>query len=77
MLLHILKRQLVRNRLYDRKCISENCTVYSYNTFGECVKVGVVYQTECEICNKAYVVETETIFAVHIREDMASKRSVY
>ncbi|EYB99907.1 hypothetical protein Y032_0119g834 [Ancylostoma ceylanicum] len=38
-----IRRQLVRNRLYDKACVLRNCVVCSYGRIGDCTKSGVVY----------------------------------
>ena len=50
-----IKRQLVRNRLYDRACISRNCVVCPYGKVGDCAKSGVVYQIKCLSCHAIYI----------------------
>ena len=69
-----IKRQLVRNRLYDRECISEHCIVCPYGKQGDCAKQGVVYQLECLSCNSTYIGETGRALGIRVREHLASKR---
>ncbi|EYC21311.1 hypothetical protein Y032_0019g3745 [Ancylostoma ceylanicum] len=69
-----IKRQLVRNRLYDRSCITKNCFTCPYGKSGDCAKTGVVYQIECLSCHAIYIGETGRPFHVRINEHLASKR---
>ena len=68
-----LKRQLVRNRLYDSACITRDCVVCPYGRAGECAKCGVVYQIECMSCS-VYIGETGRPLSVRISEHLASKK---
>ena len=69
-----IKRQLVRNRLYDKVCISRSCVVCPYGRVGDCARSGVVYQIECLICHALYIGETGRPLSVRVNEHMASKR---
>ena len=69
-----IKRQLVRNRLYDRTCISRDCVVCLYGREGDCANSGVVYQIECLNCHAFYIGETGRPLSVRVSEHMASKR---
>ena len=69
-----IKRQLLRNRLYDRACISRNCVVCPYGKVGDCARSGVVYQIECLSCHAIYIGETGRPLGVRMKEHMASKR---
>ncbi|EYC19566.1 hypothetical protein Y032_0024g941 [Ancylostoma ceylanicum] len=69
-----IKKQLVRNRLYDKDCISEQCIVCPYGKVGDCAKVGVVYELECLTCHVLYIGETGRTLSVRIKEHMATKR---
>ncbi|EYC22539.1 hypothetical protein Y032_0017g3411 [Ancylostoma ceylanicum] len=69
-----IKRQLVRNRLYDRTCLSQQCVVCPYSRNGDCTKTGVIYQIECLICHATYIGETGRPLYVRINEHLASKR---
>ncbi|VDL75157.1 unnamed protein product [Nippostrongylus brasiliensis] len=69
-----IKRQLVRNRLYDTECVSENCVVYPYGKNGDCEKSGVVYEISCRTCNGKYIGETGRVLLTRINEHLASKR---
>ena len=69
-----IKKQLVRNRLYDKERITDQCTVCPYGRIGDCAKMGVVYQIECLTCNALYVGETGRTLSIRIREHLASKR---
>ena len=69
-----IRKQLVRNRLYDRACISRNCVICPYGRLGDCAKSGIVYQIECLNCHALYIGETGRPLGVRINEHMASKR---
>ncbi|EYB97663.1 hypothetical protein Y032_0139g2150 [Ancylostoma ceylanicum] len=69
-----IKRQLVRNRLYDRTCLSQRCVVCPYSRNGDYAKTGVIYQIECLNCHATYIGETGRPLHVRINEHLASKR---
>ena len=69
-----LKKQLIRNRVYDVECISEPCIVCPYGKRGDCSKLGVVYQLECLSCNAVYIGETGRMLSIRVKEHMANKR---
>ncbi|EYC20774.1 hypothetical protein Y032_0021g415 [Ancylostoma ceylanicum] len=69
-----IKRQLVRNRLYDIQCISDQCIVCPHGKLGDCTKTGVVYQLECMSCNELYIGETGRTLNVRIKEHMSAKK---
>ena len=39
-----IKQQLVRNRLYDKQCITPNCIICPYGKPGDCDKACVIYE---------------------------------
>ncbi|EYC36984.1 hypothetical protein Y032_0838g2611 [Ancylostoma ceylanicum] len=45
-----LKTQLVRNRLYDRLCVTPNCVICTFGKDGDCMVSGVVYLITCQSC---------------------------
>ena len=69
-----IKRQLVRNRLYDRQCNTADCVICPYGREGDCEKTGVIYQIECRACNSTYIGETGRDLATRIKEHLAGKR---
>ena len=69
-----IKKKLVRNRLYDKYCITDQCVVCPFGNVGDCNRVGVVYQLECLTCNDTYIGETGRTLAVRLKEHLASKR---
>ena len=69
-----IKKQLVRNRLYDNDCISDRCIVCPYGRRGDCAKQGVVYQLQCMSCNATYIGETGRLLGIRIKEHLAGKR---
>ena len=71
-----IKKRLVRNRLYDRFCISKECIICPYGKVGDCGKVGVIYQLECFECGATYIGETGRALGVRIKEHLANKRRI-
>ncbi|EYC25300.1 hypothetical protein Y032_0012g1812 [Ancylostoma ceylanicum] len=69
-----IRSQLVRNRLYDRLCISESCIICPYGRTGDCAQTGVIYQLECLTCSETYIGETGRVLGVRIKEHLAGKR---
>ena len=69
-----IKRQLVRNRLYDRICETNNCVICPHGKVGDCVKSEVVYEIQCMTCQAKYIGETGRMLRVRINEHLASKR---
>ena len=67
-------KRLVRNRLYDKHCVMNQCVVCPFGSVGDCSKVGVIYQLECLECNATYIGETGRTLAVRLKEHLASKR---
>ena len=53
-----LKTKLVRNRLYDRLCITPNCVICPFGKDGDCMVSGVVYLITCQACGDQYIGET-------------------
>ncbi|EYC25395.1 hypothetical protein Y032_0012g1863 [Ancylostoma ceylanicum] len=68
-----IRSQLVRNRLYDRQCISESCIVCPYGRTGDCAQTGVIYQLQCLTCSETYIGETGRTLGVRIKEHLADK----
>ncbi|KAK6749479.1 hypothetical protein RB195_001844 [Necator americanus] len=69
-----IKRQLVRNRFYDRQCVSECCVGCPFGKTGDCTNIRVIYQIECLTCNAIYIGETGRMLNVRIKEHLAGKR---
>ena len=69
-----IKKRLVRNRLYDKYCTSNQCIICPYGNIGDCTKAGVIYQLECLLCNATYIGETGRSLGVRVKEHLASKR---
>ena len=69
-----IKRQLVRNRLYDTDCITQNCVVCPNGRVGDCAKFGVVYELECLDCHATYIGETGRLLSIRVNEHLASKK---
>ncbi|KAK6760185.1 hypothetical protein RB195_021614 [Necator americanus] len=62
--------KLVRNRFYDRQCVSERCVVWPFGS----ANIGVIYQIECLTFNAIYIGETGRLLNVRIKEHLAGKR---
>ena len=71
-----LRRQLVRNRLYDRLCRSENCVICPYGRDGDCMCSGTIYLITCDICGDEYIGETGRPLCVRIKEHLDGKRKI-
>ncbi|XGW13260.1 hypothetical protein V3C99_013695 [Haemonchus contortus] len=69
-----IKRRLVRNRLYDKQCLTEGCVTCPNGKDGDCASIGVIYQIQCEACNSSYIGETGRVLSVRIKEHLAGKR---
>ena len=69
-----IKKQLVRNRLYDQYCNTEQCVICPHGRMGDCAKMGVVYQLECLKCNARYIGETGRTLGIRIKEHLSDKR---
>ncbi|KAK6761196.1 hypothetical protein RB195_022308 [Necator americanus] len=69
-----IKRQLVRDRFYDRQCVSECCVVCPFGKTADSTNIGVIYQIECLMCNAIYIGETGRMLNVRIKEHLAGKR---
>ncbi|EYB85837.1 hypothetical protein Y032_0290g1552 [Ancylostoma ceylanicum] len=53
-----LKTQLIRNRLYDRLCVTTNCVICPFGKDEDCMVSGVVYLITCQTCADQYIGET-------------------
>ncbi|XGW35820.1 hypothetical protein V3C99_019196 [Haemonchus contortus] len=69
-----IKQLLVRNRLYDKRCITNDCTICPYGKTGDCAMIGVIYQIECRACGSTYIGETGRQLAVRTKEHLAGMR---
>ncbi|KAK6734949.1 hypothetical protein RB195_018258 [Necator americanus] len=65
-----LKKQLVRNRMYDRICMSQNCVICSFGKAGDCMFSGVVYLISCKTCSGEYFGEKGRPLCVRIKEHL-------
>ncbi|EYC20219.1 hypothetical protein Y032_0022g515 [Ancylostoma ceylanicum] len=70
-----LKRRLVRNRLYDRLCLTSNCTICPTGREGDCMVSGTVYQISCTLCGDNYIGETARPLSLRIKEHLDGKRN--
>ena len=68
-----LKLQLIRNRLYDRLCMTTNCVVCPAGREGDCCATGVVYLILCRGCGQEYVGETARPLYVRVKEHLDGK----
>ncbi|XGW19729.1 hypothetical protein V3C99_003515 [Haemonchus contortus] len=69
-----IKQQLVRNRLYDKQCLTNDCTICPYGKAGDCALMGVIYQLECLACGSTYIGETGRQLAIRVKEHLASMK---
>uniref|UniRef100_A0A7I4XX46 GIY-YIG domain-containing protein n=1 Tax=Haemonchus contortus TaxID=6289 RepID=A0A7I4XX46_HAECO len=68
-----IKQLLVRNRLYDKRCITNDCTICPYWKTSDCALIGVIYQIECRACGSTYIGETRRQLAVRTKEHLADR----
>ncbi|KAK6764420.1 hypothetical protein RB195_024660 [Necator americanus] len=66
----ILKKQLVRNRMYDRICLIQNCAICPFGKAGDCMVSGVVYLISCKTCGEQYIGETGRPLCVCIKQHL-------
>ena len=72
-----LRRQLVRNRLYDRLCSSESCIICPNGRDGDCMSSGTIYLISCNACGEEYIGETGRPLCVRIKEHLDGKVKVH
>ncbi|EYB89997.1 hypothetical protein Y032_0224g2698 [Ancylostoma ceylanicum] len=65
-----LKTQLVRNRLYDRLCVTPHCVICPFGKDGDCMVSGVVYLITCQSCGDHYTGETGRPLCIRIKEHL-------
>ena len=65
-----LKRQLVRNRAYDRSCLTPGCVVCPFGREGDCMVAGVIYIITCLSCGDTYIGETGRPLCCRIKEHL-------
>ncbi|EYC09624.1 hypothetical protein Y032_0059g2968 [Ancylostoma ceylanicum] len=68
-----LKRQLIRNRMYDRICSTAKCVVCPEGRTGDCMSSGVIYLIACKSCGEEYVGETARPLCARIKEHLDGK----
>ncbi|KAK6758071.1 hypothetical protein RB195_015718 [Necator americanus] len=68
-----LKRQLVRNRLYDAICTTPYCIICPTGRPGDCLRSGIIYLISCTNCGDEYVGETARPLYVRIKERVNGK----
>uniref|UniRef100_A0A0K0DFU6 GIY-YIG domain-containing protein n=1 Tax=Angiostrongylus cantonensis TaxID=6313 RepID=A0A0K0DFU6_ANGCA len=69
-----LRRQLLRNRLYDRLCETQNCVICPYGRDGDCMSSGAIYLISCGACGDEYIGETDRTLCIRIKEHLDDKR---
>uniref|UniRef100_A0A0K0DAP6 GIY-YIG domain-containing protein n=1 Tax=Angiostrongylus cantonensis TaxID=6313 RepID=A0A0K0DAP6_ANGCA len=69
-----LRRQLVRNRLCDRLCETQNCVICSYGRDGDYMSSGTIYLISCGTCGDEYIGETGRPLCIRIKEHLDGKR---
>ncbi|KAK6762751.1 hypothetical protein RB195_023456 [Necator americanus] len=65
-----LKKQLVRNRMYDRICLTQNRVIYPFGKASHCMVSGVVYLISCKTCGEEYISKTGRSLCVRIKEHL-------
>ncbi|EYB96818.1 hypothetical protein Y032_0146g2522 [Ancylostoma ceylanicum] len=65
-----LNTQLVRNRLYDRLCVTPNCVICPFGKDWDCMVSGVVYLITCQSCGDQYIGETGRPLCIRIKEHL-------
>ncbi|KAK6728747.1 hypothetical protein RB195_006038 [Necator americanus] len=65
-----LKKQLVRNRMYDRFLLTPDCVICPFGKEGDCMVSGVVYLISCKTCGDQYIDETGRPLCVRIKEHL-------
>ena len=68
-----LRRQLIRNRLYDRLCMTQDCMICPNGRDGDCMTSGTIYLISCRTCGDEYIGETGRPLCVRIREHLDGK----
>ncbi|EYC24969.1 hypothetical protein Y032_0012g1613 [Ancylostoma ceylanicum] len=70
-----LKRQLIRNHIYDRLCTTSDCVVCPFGREGHCMRSCVIYVIKCRECGDEYVGETVRPLCVRVKEHLEGKSS--
>ncbi|EYC14629.1 hypothetical protein Y032_0040g314 [Ancylostoma ceylanicum] len=70
-----LRRQLIRNRIYDRLCTTSDCVVCPFGREGDCMRSCVIYTIMCRKCGDEYVGETARPLCVRVKEHLEGKSS--
>ncbi|XGW07168.1 hypothetical protein V3C99_017015 [Haemonchus contortus] len=70
----VVLRHLIRNRLYDRACSTNNCVICPFGKDGDCTQRGTVYQLQCSACDGIYIGETGRMLGIRVKEHLAGKR---
>uniref|UniRef100_A0A0K0DIX9 GIY-YIG domain-containing protein n=1 Tax=Angiostrongylus cantonensis TaxID=6313 RepID=A0A0K0DIX9_ANGCA len=69
-----LRRQLLRNRLYDRLFETQNYVICPYGRDGDCMSSGAIYLISCGICGDEYIGEAGRRLCIRIKEHLDGKR---
>ena len=68
-----LKHQLVRNRIYDRLCVTPNCIICPSGKQGDCMVSCAVYLIKCTKCGEEYIGETARPLCTRIKEHISGR----
>ncbi|KAK6745356.1 hypothetical protein RB195_011843 [Necator americanus] len=69
-----LKKQLVRNRMYYRVCLTQNCEICPFGKADDCMASGVAYLYLCKTCGEEYIGETGRSLCVRIKEHLGGMK---
>uniref|UniRef100_A0A7I4Z1V2 RecQ_Zn_bind domain-containing protein n=1 Tax=Haemonchus contortus TaxID=6289 RepID=A0A7I4Z1V2_HAECO len=69
-----IKRFLIRNRLYDHACATDNCVVCLFGSSGDCTQRGDSIPKSCSAFDEIYIGEKGRMMGIRLEEHLAGKR---